>query len=134
MSAYLAVKALHVACVALGGLGFLLRGLVVLSGRPLPSSRWLRLVPHANDTLLLTAGIALAWMSRQYPFVDAWLTAKVLAVTAYVVLGSVALKVGRRKGVRFAAWLGGMAVYGYVISVALLKNPFGFLALTWGGG
>ena len=134
MTAFQAVKFLHVACVALGGTGFLLRGLLMLADRRPAGSGWLRLAPHVNDTLLLTAGIALAFMSGQYPFVDGWLTAKALAVTIYIVLGSLALKAGRSKAIRLAAWLGGLAVYAYLISVALLKNPYGFLALTWGGG
>lgn len=134
MIAYPVLKTLHVACVALAGTGFLLRGLLVLGGRTLPRSGWLRWLPHVNDSLLLAAGIALAFLSGQAPFVDAWLTAKVLAVTVYVILGSAALKAGRGRSVRIAAWLGGLAVFGYMVSVALLKNPYGFFALTWGGG
>ena len=134
MSAFQAVKVLHVTFVAAGGLGFLLRGLLMLADSPPAKQGWLRLAPHVNDTLLLAAAVALAVMSGQYPFVDGWLTAKVLALAAYVILGSVALKAGRTKGIRLVAWLGALVLYGYVISVALAKDPRGFLALTGGGG
>ncbi len=53
--------------------------------------QWLRIAPHLNDTLLLAAAIALAAMSAQYPFVQGWLTAKLLALLAYIALGRVAL-------------------------------------------
>lgn len=134
MTAFLAVKVIHVACVAIGGLGFLLRGFLLAVDAPSLKQGWPRTVVHVNDTLLLLAAIALAIMTGRYPFVDNWLTAKVLALVAYIILGSVALKAGRTKPIRLAAWLGALALYAYVISVALLKNPLGFLAFTGGGG
>ena len=56
------------------------------------TSRWIRVLPHINDTVLLSAAVGLVLMSGQYPFVDAWLTAKVLGLTAYIILGSLALR------------------------------------------
>jgi hypothetical protein len=39
-----------------------------------------------------------------------------------------ALKDGRPFALRALAWLASLAVFGYIVSVALTKNPLGFLA------
>ncbi len=134
LDAYLAVKHLHVACVAISGSGFMLRGVRMLAGAPPARRRWLRIAPHVNDTLLLAAAIVLVLLSGQYPFVEGWLTAKVFGLIAYIALGSLALKAGRTKGVRIAAWLAAIMTFAYVVSVALTKNPLGFMALIGGRG
>jgi uncharacterized membrane protein SirB2 len=56
-------------------------------------ARWIKVLPHVNDTCLLVAAlIAAAWMSGQYPFVADWVTAKVFGVIAYIILGALALR------------------------------------------
>ena len=126
---YVAIKHLHVVCVVVSIAGFFLRGLLMLADSPILRQKWLRWAPHVNDTLLLTAAIALSVSSAQYPLVEPWLTAKVFGLVAYIVLGSLALKAGRRRGIRLAAWLGALAIFAYVASVALSKNPWGYLAV-----
>jgi uncharacterized membrane protein SirB2 len=78
--------------------------------------------------LLLATAVALTAMLGQYPFVDAWLTAKLAGLLAYIGLGIVALRVGRSRPVRVACWLGALATAGYIVSVAMTKDPRGFLA------
>jgi len=89
----------------------------------------MRILPHVNDTLLLMAAIAMVVMSGQYPFVDAWLTAKVFGLIFYIVLASVALKAGHTQRVRFASGLAALLVFGYVATVALTKDARG--PLVW---
>ena len=129
MSYYLAVKYLHVACVVLSGAGFLLRGILMLDDSPLLQRRWMKIVPHVNDTILLLAALTLAVMAGWYPFVDAWITAKVFGLIAYIILGSLALKPGRSRAVRFSSWLAALAMFAYIASVALLRDPRGMLGL-----
>jgi uncharacterized membrane protein SirB2 len=126
---YPLIKHLHVACVVLSIGGFLLRGILMLADSPRRHARWLRVVPHVNDALLLAAALALSVLIQHYPFVDAWLTAKVFGLLLYIVLGSVALKAGRTRAVRTAAWFAALAVFGYVASVALTKDVRG--AFLW---
>ena len=96
------------------------------------NQRWLRWAPHVNDTLLLAAAVGLAVMSGQYPLARSWLTAKIVGLLTYILLGMVALKPGRPRGVRIAAWLSALAVFGYVVSVAVTRNPAGLLSwLGW---
>lgn len=130
MNMYYAIKHLHVACVILSGTGFFLRGLLMLNDSPLAERRWLKILPHVNDTVLLVAALALATMLGQYPFVAAWMTAKVFGLIGYVILGSLALKSGRSKKVRLTCWLLALLVFAYIVSVALAHNPLGILAMS----
>lgn len=54
------LKQIHVACVALSYTGFFVRGVWMIRDSALLRWRWARILPHANDTLLLAAAIALA--------------------------------------------------------------------------
>ncbi len=132
MNTYLAIKHLHVLCVILSAAGFILRGILMLleSPRPRRQSRLLKMAPHVNDTVLLAAAVALAIMSNQYPFVDAWVTAKVFGLIAYIILGSLALKEreGRSKPLRGLYWVMALLTFGYIVSVALTRNPLGALS------
>ena len=124
MELYPLLKHLHVTCVALTAGGFLLRGGWMLRGSPLLQHPLSRVLPHVNDTLLLGAGIGLTLLLRQYPFVNGWLTAKLLALLAYIVLGTIALKRGRTKGIRIAAFGGALLTLGYLVGVALTRTPW----------
>ncbi|MFH1603808.1 MAG: SirB2 family protein, partial [Pseudomonadota bacterium] len=90
---------------------------------------WVKILPHAVDTLLLLSAVALTLITRQFPLTDAWLTAKLLALLVYIGLGLVALRFGKTKSVRAAAWVGGLVMFLYIVSTALSHNPLGFFAL-----
>ncbi|MDE2585751.1 MAG: SirB2 family protein [Betaproteobacteria bacterium] len=124
---YLALKHLHVTCVALSGGGFLLRGLLMALDSPWLKSRPARIFPHVVDTLLLGSALGLAYVTAQYPFVQGWLTAKVLGLLAYILCGTVALKRGRSKAVRLSFFVLAVLVFAYIVSVALSRNAAGFL-------
>jgi uncharacterized membrane protein SirB2 len=129
---YAALKALHVGCVIASISGFALRGALMLLDSPLLQARFARIAPHVVDTLLLASALWLAALIGQYPFVQGWLTAKVLGLVAYIVLGSVALKRARSKPVRAAAFALALLAAAYIVSVALTRDPLGFLALASG--
>ena len=126
MALYLFVKYVHVACVVLSLAGFAARGALMLRASPLLQARFVRVAPHVVDTLLLASALWLAWMMHQAPFVHGWLTAKVLGLLAYIVLGSIALRRGRTRAVRAAAFAGALLAAGYVVAVALTKNAVPF--------
>jgi uncharacterized membrane protein SirB2 len=65
---------------------------------------------------------------HQYPFTTDWLTMKVALLVAYVVLGSVAIRRGRTKSVRVAAFAAALLVLAFLVSVALAHNPLGIFA------
>jgi len=126
---YSVLKQIHVTCAVLSGVGFLLRGIWMLSASPLMGRRLTRVVPHVVDSALLGSALALALLLHQYPFRETWLTAKVLALLVYIGLGTVALKRGRTRQQRLWAWLGALAVFTYIVSVAVIKQPAGLFAL-----
>ena len=121
------VKAVHVGCVAASLAFFCVRGGFMLAAPERLRLRWVRIAPHVVDTGLLVSAIALAVMIGA-PGTHGWLTAKVIGLIVYIGLGTVALKRGRTKRIRVVAFAGALAVYGYIISVAITKSPAGFLA------
>lgn len=125
---YLALKHFHITCVVLSGAGFALRGAWALAGSPLARARLTRVLPHVVDSCLLLSAIGLAWMAGQYPFVHGWLTAKIVGLLAYIGLGMVALKPGRAMALRAGAFVAALATFSWIVSVALSKNPAGWLA------
>jgi len=125
---YILVKYVHVVSVVLSVTGFFLRGLLIIRASPLMNARWIKVLPHFNDTILLAAAVSLAVMSGQYPFVVGWVTAKVLGVIVYIILGSLALRAGSTQRMRIVCWLAALAVFGWIGSVALTRQPMGFLA------
>ena len=127
---YVLFKHVHVACAVLSIAGFALRGAFMLQESSWLQSRLVRVAPHVVDSFLLASAIALAWMSGQYPFAQSWLTAKLLALAVYIILGSVALKRGRSKPVRAAAFVLALGAVLYIVSVALTRNPLGFAAFA----
>ena len=129
MSTYLIAKYMHVSCVVLSLAGFTARGMLMLAESPLLEARSVRVLPHVVDTLLLVSAIWLAALVGQYPFVHGWLTAKVLGLLAYIVLGALALRRGRTLRRRAAAFAAAVACAAYVVAVALTRDPRG--PLVW---
>jgi len=123
---YLFLKNLHLATIALTLALFVLRGAWMMADSPRLQARWVRIVPHVNDTLLLSSGITLAVLVQQYPLVHGWLTAKFFALIAYILLGTIALKRGKTKAQRVAAWIAALLVFGYMVAVAITHDPFPF--------
>jgi len=123
---YLEIKGIHLTSVATSYALFFLRGVWMLQGSTLLQRSWVRIVPHVIDTVLLGSAVALAIISYQYPFTTPWVTAKVVALVLYIGLGMIALKHGRTRGVRLAAWLAAQAVFGYIVAVALTQDPIPF--------
>ena len=119
---YLVIKQLHITFALLSGSFFLLRGIWMLGESPLLQQRWVKVVPHVVDTLLLSSALVMVFWSGQYPFAQPWLTAKVLALIIYIGLGTVALKRGKTRLVRTVAMFAALATFGYIVAVALTKQ------------
>ncbi len=126
-ASYILLKYLHIACVVLSGTGFVMRGAWMMRGSPTLARRWVRVLRHGVGTVLRASGVALAVMIGQHPVAQGWLAAKVLGLITYIVLGTIALKRGRTRGIRITAFCGALLVFGYVVAVAITKSvvPFG---------
>lgn len=123
---YLTLKHFHMSCAALSGTLFLLRGKWMLRASPMLQQKWVRIAPHIVDTLLLASAVGLMVWSQQYPGQQPWLSAKLAALVGYIVLGGIALKRGRTKGQRQAAFVTALALFFYIAAVAVTKRPLPF--------
>jgi uncharacterized membrane protein SirB2 len=128
MSVYLIVKNIHVYSVILSFALFLLRGGLMFANSGLRQHVVLRIGPHVIDTVLLASALILSWVLQQYPFVHPWLTVKVLALVAYVVFGSLALKRARTMRLRAFFFLLAVLTFLFIASVALVHHPLGVLS------
>ena len=105
------LKLLHVSSVALSYALFVMRGVWMVRESELLRRRWVKIVPHVIETGLLASAIALTIILGQYPFVHGWLTAKVAGLLFYIALGMAALRFGKTRRTRIAAWLAAQAVF-----------------------
>ena len=121
---YATLKTVHVAAVVISLLLFTGRGYWMMTGSALLKSRFSRVVPHVVDTILLASAIALMFAVHQYPFVHGWLTAKVLGLILYIALGTVALKRGRTRTIRVAAFLAALLVFAWMVMTARARAPY----------
>lgn len=119
---YLAIKTVHVASVTLSASLFLLRGIWMLRGSNILHQRWVKILPHVVDTVLLTSALIMVFWSKQYPFEQNWLSAKLIALLIYIALGSIALKRGRNRTIRAVAFFAALLVLAYIVLVAMTKS------------
>ena len=120
---YLLLKMIHVSSVVISYSLFFLRGIWLMQDSNNLRQRWVKVLPHVIDTILLTSAIALAVLIQQDPLNNAWLTAKVIGLLIYILLGLIAIRFGKTKKTRIAAWIGAQCVFIYIVLVALSKNP-----------
>lgn len=120
---YPLLRTVHVAAVAVSVPLFILRALVGIRWSPERVPRMLRILPHVVDTVLLGSAISLAIAIQQYPLVSPWVSAKLLALAAYVAVGTVAIRRGRTPAIRALALLGALLIVAYILGTALKHDP-----------
>lgn len=125
---YLQIRAVHIGSVLASGMLFFIRA----TGRNLFDASWpmalpLRILVYTVDTILLTAALMLMTIVRQYPFVDSWLTMKLLLLIIYIVIGWWAFRAERKK-VRIASMVAALAIFAFIVTVARAHDPLGFLS------
>ena len=123
---YVAIKYVHIASAALSGSLFLLRGIWMMRKSTMLQHRVVKILPHVVDTILLASALIMVFWSGQYPFVQNWLTAKVLALIAYITIGTIALKRGGTKPQRVSAFFAALLVFAYIGLVAMTKRALVF--------
>lgn len=123
---YATIKMIHVSSVIVSYLLFSLRSMWMLQGSAVMQQRWVKVMPHVVDTVLLVSAITLAVRINQDPIHDSWLSAKVGGLLLYIVLGMTALKYGKTRKTRILALIAAQVVFLYIVLVALTKNPLLF--------
>ncbi|MBP5991334.1 MAG: SirB2 family protein [Proteobacteria bacterium] len=127
---YFTLKLIHQSAVTLSITGFVARGAAALTDAAWVRSRAARTLPHIVDTVLLVSAITLAWTLRLNPLTTPWLGAKIVGLLAYIVLGMLALKPTRPRGVRIAAWLAALLCFAQIVATAITKSALGLLAFV----
>ncbi|MAT51736.1 MAG: regulator SirB [Porticoccaceae bacterium] len=123
---YLSVKFAHMAFALISIAFFAVRAVWSVFEAPVLSSRWVRVSPHVIDTLLLACAVYLMVASGLYPFQQPWLTAKLLALIVYILLGTLAIKRGKTPLRRGIYALLAVVVFGYILAVAFYHSPLLF--------
>lgn len=124
---YETVKLVHVSSVVLTIAGFMLRGYWMITASPRLDLRVTKIAPHVVDTVLLASGVTLIVMLNLSVMSQNWLLMKLLALVAYIVLGTIALRRGKTVRTRTAAFIGSLAVFAYILGVALTKSMVSWL-------
>lgn len=123
----LTIKYFHITFAVLTATGMLVRGRWRFTDAEKLTRRWVKTLPHINDTLLFTTGLLMVIHFHWRPFEIPWLTAKLTALLAYIILGGIALRRGGPTAVRAMAWGAALLVLAYIFSVALTKQPLPFI-------
>ena len=120
---YALLKMIHVSSVILSFSLFFLRGIWLIRDSENLRQRWVKILPHIIDTVLLTSAILLAVTIQQNPLEHGWLTAKVAGLLLYIGLGMIAMRFGKTRRIRILAWVSAQCVFAYIVLVALTKSP-----------
>lgn len=91
------------------------------------NQKWVKVIPHIVDSVLLITAILLAMRISQYPLVHGWLTVKIIALLIYIGLGMVALRYGKTMRQKKIAYGLAVVVFGYILAVAATRTPIIFV-------
>ncbi|MCC2616016.1 SirB2 family protein [Aestuariibacter halophilus] len=123
---YMMVKHLHLTLVATSALFFIFRFFLTLQNNGLLQKKWMRVLPHVIDTLLLISAVVLCVLIAQYPLVNGWLTEKVVGLVCYILMGMWALKWARSTPMRWIGFVGALTWLVIIAKVAVTKQPILF--------
>ena len=120
------LKSLHITLAYLTTIGFVIRGLWAILDSPLRQQRWVRVVPHVIDTLLLAIGVTLAF-NIGASLGDSWLTAKLIALLGYIGFGVLAMR-ATTMSLKICGFILALLCVGYIFAVAFSRTPWPFFA------
>ncbi|TAL91550.1 MAG: regulator SirB [Candidimonas sp.] len=121
---YFIIKQLHVSAAALSIIFFVVRAYWSITSSGLLARRIVRILPHVIDTVLLVCGVILTFMLGG---LQPWIIAKLVALVLYIGIGTIAIKRGKTPGTRGAAALIAIAIFFYIVGVAIRHNPMSWM-------
>jgi len=119
---YAIVKHMHLTAIAVSVILFILRFYWLNRDAEKLQKKWVKVLPHIVDTVLLASAITLCVILQQYPFVNSWLTDKLFGLICYIGFGLLALKLGKTMPVRWVGFIGALAMIAFLGKVAVLKQ------------
>jgi len=129
---FIIIKNIHLFSITVSILLFSLRGILMIFSVKINSTLMYRhkafkILPAVIDTILLISGFSLMVLSKQYPWHTPWLAAKLIGLVIYIILGILALNRIDNLKVQIPLFISAIMVVSWMLSVALSKNPLGFL-------
>lgn len=118
------LKTIHLTLAYATVLGFVVRGFWSLTDSALRSQKWVKIVPHVIDTLLLVLGVAMAVQLSISPL-EGWLAAKLVGLLAYIGFGVLTMRAAGTPA-KLVGFVGALASVGYIFAVAFARNPWPF--------
>ncbi|RUO79617.1 SirB2 family protein [Pseudidiomarina taiwanensis] len=118
---YEAYKHLHVTLVGLSVILFVIRFAWHAIGSSWAQKKWVKVVPHIIDTLLLLSIVGLLVQLGQWPWTTAWLANKTVGLLGYIGFGIVAMKATTTQG-RAIGFAGAMLFILALLHVAYSKQ------------
>lgn len=120
---------IHGLAVLLSLIGFVLRGLWMLTDSVRLKARWVKITPHVVDTVLLVSGIVAAYlMFWRHGANPDYVTVMIVGLLVYIVLGLFALKLGKTKAIRGSAWVAAIVLFLYIAAAGGMKTATPFMA------
>lgn len=121
---YLALKYLHIVCVAASFALLFVRGLWVLRAFPPAPEAWVRVTPHVIDGILIVSAIGMLLVGGARGWPD-WLSAKLALAGLFVVLTVAVFRLARSRLAKAVFWFAAMLVFLFITTVAVLQHPAG---------
>lgn len=123
---YTSLKLLHIVFAMISISGFITRGILTLKQSSLLHRRWLRILPHINDTLLLLSAIALAIQTDNSPWQHGWLAAKIVLLMVYIGLGLMTLRIAKSRTTRLIFFSLAILTFTWIVAIAISKSTILF--------
>lgn len=120
---YMAFKHLHLTLAALTILIFLVRTVFVLVWPAGIGKRWMKILAHGVDGLLILSAIALLVVLQMNPLHIGWVLAKILALFAYIGFSVYAFKIATTLPTRLVGVVLAGATLAYIAMVAVRRTP-----------
>ncbi len=120
------IKLIHMSTAFISISLFMLRGFWVFresaKDKERMTKKWVKILPHVNDTVLLITAVFLTIGINQYPFTHDWLTAKLIALFFYIGFGMFALKRAKDKNNKVLFFILALLTFSYIVGVALTRT------------
>ena len=119
---YLPLKHLHLTCITLSLILFVTRFYWRKQNPSMLQKKWVKILPHTIDTILLASAIGMAIIASINPFEQTWLAAKILALLAYIFAGTFAIKRASSPQAQNLSFVIAITCFAYILMVAFSKQ------------
>ncbi len=115
------LKNFHIMLAYLTTLGFVVRGLWSILDSPLRNQKWIKIIPHVIDTLLLVLGVTMA-INIGASLTSDWLAAKLIGLLGYIGFGVLAMR-ARTVPLKILGYVAALVCVVYIFGVAFTRSP-----------